>query len=205
MTPVIIGGIVVVLILLAVVAAYFMGFFGGEKVPASSSNDSALLEAMIDDSPKNSPTTNEVAASTPAASTRAAATPAALRCEEGQVESNGECISLNTTPASSSPAAHGGYNVHENQFLRNGRDPIWSPQWALGKSVTIDHCKDHCNAEPGCDGINVKVKNDDPTDVMCWVLNPSDQTTIMYPENPQPGYSQRSYTKTNANYKLLGE
>jgi hypothetical protein len=163
MTPVIIGGIVVVLILLAVVAAYFMGFFGGEKVPASSSNDSALLEAMIDDSPKNSPTSTPAAstraastpaastpaastpvsstraattpvsstpvsstpvsstraastraASTPAASTRAASTPAAttpaatvevdevveqtetpvLRCEEGQVESNGECIPL---------------------------------------------------------------------------------------------------------------
>ena len=98
MTPVIIGGIVVVLILLAVVAAYFMGFFGGEKVPASSSNDSALLEAMIDDSSKKSPTTTP-AATTPAATVEVdevveqTETPV-LRCEEGQVESNGECIPL---------------------------------------------------------------------------------------------------------------
>ena len=117
----------------------------------------------------------------------------------------GEKVPASSSPASSSPAGHGGYNEHdENQFLRNGKDAIWSVVWsAVGEIVTIDYCKDRCNDEPGCDGINVRVKNDDPADVMCWVLNPSDQTTIMYREDPLPGYSLRSYTKTNANYELL--
>jgi hypothetical protein len=106
MTPVIIGGIVVVLILLAVVAAYFMGFFGGEKVPASSSNDSALLEAMIDDSPKKSPATTPAATVEVDEVVEQTETPV-LRCEEGQVESNGECIPI---PAVSTPDPRFVYN-----------------------------------------------------------------------------------------------
>lgn len=122
--------------------------------------------------------------------------------DDSDVDSDDESASSSTLIQSSLPAAHGGYDIHENQFLTNGKDPIWSPVWGLGKSVTIENCKDNCDKESGCDGFNLRVKDDDPTDLMCWVLNPSDEKTILVTTNQEPGYLKRSYTKKNA---IIGE
>ena len=94
----------------------------------------------------------------------------------------------------------GGYTEHDNQFLENGTDPIWSPVWGLGKSVTIDHCKQHCDDEPGCDGFNLRINKDDPTNLMCWVLRPSDNTTTFRSDKSVQSneeFTYRSYSKNN--------